>query len=435
MPSFGLLEDSDDWPRTSSTGTFRVTWDAGKHCVKNWDLKQPKTKTTSVTEFESNSFEVPRWQASTSNAWRREETDYRDKWDETIVSCQKLIGRAEAVLQHKKEAWAIGISELRRPSASEDVSGGLSDSFLQQQQGLERRIDALREIRLVLKERESLKTNPEPTPSLMSAPISTEGVPQKLPTPDPNDGRPTAIKRFEEIQTLARPILDSWRRIDGDQSAVIKDMCRKLRMNINRRIVQISNSREQVVNVVHGLRSVYGDAWKRNGTDLLNYCIVVTANKLVEQAETQVSLHSPSAFPIAQVVVDLSVSQKNLIPVLIYMMMKRCPYAVPHYIPRQQDQSVQDHKLAMGYLLIDGVLEGEQTYTERMAGTLCLYGAIVQAKPYLGGDSPYGISNAWLWMASVLNIHPQPITPYLICSFLEVNYRALLLSFRALGMN
>lgn len=104
----------------------------------------------------------------------------------------------------------------------------------------------------------------------------------------------------------------------------------------------------------------------------------------------------------------------------------RCPYAVPRYIERIPGQSEQEYKAAQGYIIDGSSIENEASYTERMAGILSLLGAIMQTKPTLQMPTPYGIEFAWIWIASVLNIKPQSITPYLICAFLESAGHALL---------
>ncbi len=115
----------------------------------------------------------------------------------------------------------------------------------------------------------------------------------------------------------------------------------------------------------------------------------------------------------------------------MYRMMERCPFAIPRYVERKPNQSVDQWKIDQGYQIdSDGVPEAESAYTERMSGILSLLGAIMQSSPtVLGAANPYGIDSAWLWTASVLNIRPQPITPYLICSFLDSAGFALLLRY------
>ena len=131
------------------------------------------------------------------------------------------------------------------------------------------------------------------------------------------------------------------------------------------------------------------------------------------------SLHCPSAFPIAQVVIDLSIYQKNLLYVLLVLMMKACPYAIPIYIPQEPGQSLQSYKISLGYHIHDDQIEGDAAYNDRMNGIMALLGAIVQTKSTIGAPNPYGIGNGWTWLASILNVRPQAITPFIICSFLE----------------
>ncbi len=255
-----------------------------------------------------------------------------------------------------------------------------------------------------------IKPAPRPPVASTPAPVSAS----------PTGTRSTALKRYDELERIARPILESADRIRKAEGAPMKTARMKLRININKRIGQIANSQRQVSSVATDLALMMNEAWSKSGMDLLNYCIVTMSEKVIEQAETQVCLHTPSAFPIAQVVLDVGIHQKMLIPVLVHLMMARCPYAVPRYVEREEGRTDQAHRLAMGYLLIEGnQIEGEQTYTERMAGMISLYGAIVQGEPTIGVANVYGIENGWVWLASILNIKPHPITPFVICAFLE----------------
>lgn len=257
---------------------------------------------------------------------------------------------------------------------------------------------------------------------------------QKQPT-EQSQKVPLSIARFLEIESIAKPFIESANRIDSDPKYSSNKL--KIRMNITRRVGQIANSKKQVHAVIRDLLLLFSDAASKFGNDMANYCVIKCCEKIIDQAETQVCLHTPSAFPLAQMVIDLSVQQKNLIPILTHLIHRRCPYAVPRYIPRKDGQSEQDHRKAMGYLIIEDddnpsappTIEGEQNYIERMTGILSLYGAIIVAKPTIGVPSPFGVENAWLWTASVLNIHPEPITPYMVCSFLETSGYSLWLSY------
>lgn len=264
---------------------------------------------------------------------------------------------------------------------------------------------------------EPSKTQPATVASVSPAPVP--GPAGTAPEEAMSHSKSTAIQRFEEIRKLMGPILLACDKLEREGGREIKDLKLKYRMNINRRIGQIANSREQIINITQDLLVVLNKAYSV-GHEFWCFALITVAKKLIEQAETQICLHVPSAFPVAQVVVDLSTRQKYLLPAVLYFIMCRAPLAIPRHIPRRQGQSEQEHKLAMGYLQMAGSLEGEQAYAERMSGLLSLLAAIVQARPSLGEPAAYGIENGWVWLASFLNLPPQPISPYILCAFLEV---------------
>lgn len=113
-----------------------------------------------------------------------------------------------------------------------------------------------------------------------------------------------------------------------------------------------------------------------------------------------VSLHTNLAFPLAQVIVDIGVRVRYLIPVVLYQLMIRCPFAVP-MVPDAPSESAGE-----GYI-------------ERMCGLISLLGAIIQTRPTLQCINPYGVENGWIWMASMLNLPLQHISPFIIHAFLE----------------
>ena len=126
---------------------------------------------------------------------------------------------------------------------------------------------------------------------------------------------------------------------------------------------------------------------------------------------------------MAQVVIDLCVMQPKLLPLLLTLIMEKCPYTIPKYIEHVPGQTEKEYKACLGYIVDSSSnIEGEQSYFERMTGIISLYGAIVQTLPTIGAKNPYGIENSWIWLSTILNIKPQDITPYLICSFLDVSW-------------
>lgn len=309
--------------------------------------------------------------------------DLEEIWKGIIVKSSSSVTRRDCILSTKFESLLSERRELIRQKTLTECVSGLLASFKEDHEKILSRIASIRASRRVTEA-------PEPNLDIKDT------KPQAFMNPGPSNNfevsekseleTPTAVKRYKEISNLARPMLDAFHRLEQASDPTLKKAKLQMRMNINKRIIQIANSRAHIKSIVNELTFIINEAWNQHGADFMNYCIVITAKKIVEQAETQISLHSPSAFPVAQVVVDLSCQQKGLMPVIVYLIMKKCPYAVPRYISRRVDQSVREHKIKMGYTENGQSLEQEMMYTERMAGILCLYGAIIQSKPTSGNS-------------------------------------------------
>ncbi len=105
---------------------------------------------------------------------------------------------------------------------------------------------------------------------------------------------------------------------------------------------------------------------------------------------------------------------------------KVCPYTVPYYIPKIQGQTDGQWLVALGYKKKSGATddndvnsyEAEESYYERMAGLIRLYAAFMQID--YPGNHPHGLSNAWSWMARIMNMKPRKITATMILAFIEV---------------
>lgn len=256
------------------------------------------------------------------------------------------------------------------------------------------------------------------TPSTMlpTVPPTTE------PVMDSGDyEKPATMDRARAILQDAQPILDSVERIKASQDPALKKKILDFRMFINRRVGQVSNSAQQVFLVTREFFTLASRVWQEDGQEMLNYVAWVMATKFLEQAETQVSLHAPSAFPLAQVVTEMMVVIPAVKNIFMALLITRCPYIIPRYPPRLPGQSDRDHRASLGYRLLGtGELEAEAAYTERMAGLVVLYAAVIQGQPFKkAAKNPFDLDFAWIWLAALLNMKPRTITPYVVASFLE----------------
>ncbi|EGF78345.1 hypothetical protein BATDEDRAFT_26953 [Batrachochytrium dendrobatidis JAM81] len=142
----------------------------------------------------------------------------------------------------------------------------------------------------------------------------------------------------------------------------------------------------------------------------------------IKQAETEVAVKRNMAFPLANVCVILYEKHTKLLDILLGRMMKKCPFIVPRYIRKLQTDSMVAYQKKSGYKEVDGSMETEIQYGERMCGILSLYAAMIQTTTV---KNNHGIENGWKWMARILNMKPRRITPLLIHTFLEISGHSL----------
>lgn len=240
---------------------------------------------------------------------------------------------------------------------------------------------------------------------------------------DPGDyEKPPTSGRAQGIIEEARRIMDSVKKIEALDDPESKKRRGELRMTVHRRVGQVANAGSQVFLVIKDFLELANNVWKNEGGDMLNYFAHVMAVKFIEMAEKQISLHPPSAFPYGQVVADLIGNIPAFKLILMAHLFMKCPYIVPRYPPRLEGQSDHEYKLTLGYKEIaPGRTEDESTYTERMCGIVSFYAAIVQSTPLRPNSvNPYDVKFGWIWVASILNMHPRPITPYVVAAFFDI---------------
>ncbi len=120
----------------------------------------------------------------------------------------------------------------------------------------------------------------------------------------------------------------------------------------------------------------------------------------------------------------------DLKPVLLAHFMKKCPYIIPAYWPQFKGQSEKEFYLyvltsysflqrcleyivkvnirlcrSRGYLFnADDTIEDQSTFLKRMTGIFMLYVAIMVSNARHNKSHPYGLENAWKWLAGVINM-------------------------------
>jgi nucleoporin GLE1 len=118
---------------------------------------------------------------------------------------------------------------------------------------------------------------------------------------------------------------------------------------------------------------------KEASADLYIVAMNMFCKQVIRQAETEVAVKRETAFPLATLISMLYRQHNDLVPLILVRMMKRCPYIVPCYFNRQNNESNEEYMKRLGYRENgDDVLETEIQYGERMCGILSVHAAILQ---------------------------------------------------------
>ncbi|CAG0879253.1 unnamed protein product [Darwinula stevensoni] len=162
----------------------------------------------------------------------------------------------------------------------------------------------------------------------------------------------------------------------------------------------------------------------------LMFCIEHLAAKFVRQGWEQVGSKPEAAFPLAAVIIALWHHHPQLGDLLLANFYEHCPYLLPYYVPKLQGQTDQEYYEALGYLYTNGQVEKQDKFLKRMAGITRLYAGLM-VTPSQSGFHPFGINNAWTWLAEILQLDPRPdITATVLHEFLSVAGNALQMTYQ-----
>jgi nucleoporin GLE1 len=145
------------------------------------------------------------------------------------------------------------------------------------------------------------------------------------------------------------------------------------------------------------------------------------AKKFVLQGDLMISSNPEASFCYATIIVSLWNDFPNFGKLLLGYFYTQCPYLVPFYIPKTEEQTNEEYYVSLGYRYVDGQIEKQDKFLKRMTGILRLYFAILIAKPKRGQPkNPHDIKNAWNFLSSLLKLEPQlDITATALHTFLE----------------
>ncbi|XP_057771421.1 mRNA export factor GLE1-like [Salvia miltiorrhiza] len=146
--------------------------------------------------------------------------------------------------------------------------------------------------------------------------------------------------------------------------------------------------------------------------------IKLFAEKIVSNCTNQRS--SNAIFAASRVVVIVTSKIPLAMDIVIAELNRACTYTVPKHISYSEEafRTKDDYFKAIGYMEVDGKIEGLDEYVERLSSYMKLYGALVQAE--VGGfHNLHGTKEGWAWLARFLNTIPANLfTAVALDSFL-----------------
>ncbi|TIB34261.1 hypothetical protein E3P84_01867 [Wallemia ichthyophaga] len=226
------------------------------------------------------------------------------------------------------------------------------------------------------------------------------------------------------------------------QNPAIKKACSASKRKITPKIGQLTNSITQTTRITNEINDTLNEPKLLHGesspayTWLLNHL----SKCLLRQAETEVSAKSSTAFPLARLVMSLSLNEHpRLAEILMGRMVKKACWTIPYYPTKSDGENEEAYKRRVGR---KNASETTVQYNDRMSGILALYFAILQTRVstdnlVLSGDQArnatqddlvsrippqFRFGMCWTWLAHALR-PPLPTLatiPQLLATFFEI---------------
>ncbi|KAJ3005534.1 Nuclear pore complex nucleoporin component, partial [Thoreauomyces humboldtii] len=235
-------------------------------------------------------------------------------------------------------------------------------------------------------------------------------VPQSGSTSDSVEGPFAArLEKVNKIRSELKPLIKT------GQNQALKQTVFQARMVFTRRLGQIVNSQAKIIEIAKEINEQLKNARSQSPEAYL-LCQEKLAKLIIKQAEGEVAVKRDAAFPLALLCVMLYNAHTDFLDILLGCMFRKCPYVVKVSFSKKPGESEDDFRSRLGYKKVNGAWETLVQNGERMAGIIALYAAIVQTTLV---PHSHAISEAWAWMARVLNGKPRRIASQLILVFLE----------------
>jgi GLE1-like protein len=222
-----------------------------------------------------------------------------------------------------------------------------------------------------------------------------------------------------------------WAQVSSEADAFRNDAAMKrprllLKKRVNLAANQIAASVKSVCTKIGDMVGTLGEASRSGIPAAMSFTMREIAERLVAEGAGSVALSRAAAFAVGAVVVGVvaqSPDPPTMRNVVLGAFYAKCAYIIPTYVRRHKGETDVSFRSRLNYLAD----ESAEAYVERMCGYVSLYAAVVQTVVVLGPrggvsglKNPFAITDAWSWLARVINSPQRSITPDIVIAFLEI---------------
>ncbi|RHY74294.1 hypothetical protein DYB38_000005 [Aphanomyces astaci] len=345
-----------------------------------------------------------------------------------LVSDASNITRKNALMQQTIDAELEKVMTVRRSRAD------MLSKIAQNVKRLEIQLKAALPPKPVV-----LVPSPKQTPIEAAPPSSPPPTPPPSPPPRATNASPKAAAPSPVAPTKPQEAVRP--DVPDEFVLVAKSRMEKLKQ-LEASIVPFADSQDPNMKRIRVL--LKKKEAKAAGEIYFHFALHFVASKLT--AQVRVIAEISSCFPVATVVAMCCVHTPDLTdiflahmhtvatPYILLILMRcvlcmmgvhldqMCPYTIPTTPMRSEGQSDDAYRLSIGMEQdTNHSFESFDKYTQRMAMAVALLLAVMQTSPFDGQPQPahLAISDAWTWMARVVNAAPHPLTAPILLAALE----------------
>lgn len=302
MPSYGLIDDSECFGEETrrestinrSSGTYRIPWcltvahetfHISSSGDPTWNLKaydkdhdwsyDDRTLLRSV-------YALSVFERSPSKCLHPQPAGHCVEWTRVLAYGERHFRRNRSVLVEKLTGWSVARARLREEEQQQLVPEKGQVLATADLHRLKQFIDSARITRKIMSSRvDTPKHNDQVSTLKQTSSLPITPIPDPITDSKTERKTSVALRHFEDLCSLMQPIMDSVHLIETRTDKAIQDACLKIRMSINKKVVQIANSRQQVSNVVSELLILLAGGRERFNPDLVNYAMYILCKKLI----------------------------------------------------------------------------------------------------------------------------------------------------------